>query len=145
MILAPAMPADAPAIANILSGWNAATPWMPRVHSRQSEKGFAALLVARGWTTVARSGGRVTGFLSRDEAEIHALYVAPHARGSGVGKALLDRAKATQMRLSLFTFARNEPAQRFYLREGFTEAYRTDGSGNDEGLPDIRYDWRRAA
>lgn len=145
MILAPATPADVPAIANILSGWNAATPWLPRVHSRAAEKGFAEMLVARGWTTVARDGPRVTGFLSRSGDEVHALYVAPHARGCGVGKALLDHAKSGRDSLSLYTLQENAPAQRFYLREGFTEAYRTDGAGNDEGLPDIRYDWRRAA
>ncbi|WP_371168608.1 GNAT family N-acetyltransferase [Aliiroseovarius sp. 2305UL8-7] len=90
MIIANAARLHAPAIANILSGWIAATPWMPRVHTRGSEKGFAQTLVDRGWTSVACENERVLGFLSRDEAEIHALYLAPVARGKGIGKALLD-------------------------------------------------------
>ncbi|MCK8483205.1 GNAT family N-acetyltransferase [Aliiroseovarius sp. S2029] len=139
-----ATPADAPAIANILTGWNAATPWMPRVHSRRSEKGFARLLVDRGWTIVAQDRGRVVGFLSRDGDEVHALYLIPAARGQGIGKALLDDAKAAVPRLSLYTFQANAGACRFYRREGFTEAFRTDGAGNDEHLPDIRFCWRAA-
>ncbi|SMR70732.1 Ribosomal protein S18 acetylase RimI [Aliiroseovarius halocynthiae] len=144
MIIAAAAPSDVPAIANILTGWNAATPWMPRVHSRASEKGFAQMLVDNGWTLVARDGPRVLGFLSRDKRKVHALYIAHHARGQGVGKVLLDHAKQASDALSLYTFQNNSDAQRFYLREGFNEIFRTDGAGNDEGLPDICYEWRRA-
>lgn len=144
MIIAPATPCDVPAIANILSGWNAATDWMPRVHSRASERGFAQMLVDNGWTLVARDGDRVLGFLSRDKCKVHALYVSPHARRRGVGKALMDHAKQASDSLSLYTFQRNDAAQRFYLREGFSEIFRTEGAGNDEGLPDICYEWRRA-
>ncbi|MCK0126844.1 GNAT family N-acetyltransferase [Gelidibacter sp. F2691] len=144
MMIARASTSDIPAIANILSGWNAATPWLPRVHSRASEKGFAQMLVERGWTSVVRTEGQVLGFLSRENRKVHALYVAPHARGAGVGKMLLDQSKAVRDTLSLFTFQENDGAQRFYMREGFFEVFRTDGSGNDEGLPDICYEWRRA-
>ncbi|TQV69508.1 GNAT family N-acetyltransferase [Aliiroseovarius halocynthiae] len=117
---------------------------MPRVHSRASEKGFAQMLVDNGWTLVARDGPRVLGFLSRDKRKVHALYIAHHARGQGVGKVLLDHAKQASDALSLYTFQNNSDAQRFYLREGFNEIFRTDGAGNDEGLPDICYEWRRA-
>lgn len=144
MKILPATPADAPAIANILTGWIAATPWMPRVHSRASEKEFARLLVDRGWTQVARDGGRTFGFLSRDGSEVHALYLSPAARGQGIGKALLDDAKTVSPQLSLYSFQANEGACRFYLREGFTEEFRTDGVGNDEHLPDVRFSWRAA-
>ncbi|MDE9451152.1 GNAT family N-acetyltransferase [Aliiroseovarius sp. Z3] len=142
MKIRPATMADAPAIANILTGWIAATPWMPRVHSRASEKDFARILVGRGWTTVAQEGMRTLGFLSRDGDEVHALYLLPAARGHGIGKALLDDAKAAAPQLALYTFQANEGACRFYQREGFTEAFRTDGAGNDEHLPDIRFTWR---
>ncbi len=144
MKIVPASPADAPAIANILTGWIAATPWMPRIHTRASEKCFARMLVDRGWTMVARDGGRTVGFLSRDGAEVHALYLSPAARGKGIGKALLDEAKTARSQLSLFAFQANKGACRFYRREGFIEEFRTDGAGNDEHLPDIRFNWRAA-
>ena len=139
----PASPEDAPFIAAILSDWIDATPWMPRVHTHEEDRGFGRMLVDKGWTHVVREDGEAVGFLSRDGAEVHALYVAGSARGRGVGKALLDQAKAATPLLQLYTFEANQPAQRFYRREGFVEIGRTDGSGNDEHLPDIRYEWRR--
>jgi len=141
--LGPARPADAPAIAAILSEWIDETPWMPRIHRREDELGFAADLIARGWVTVARRGGAVLGFLARDGAEVQALYVAGAARGQGIGAALLARAQKASPRLGLWTFQFNHGAQAFYARHGFAESHRTGGAGNDEKLPDIRYEWRR--
>jgi ribosomal protein S18 acetylase RimI-like enzyme len=44
--------------------------------------------------------------------------------------------------LRLWTFASNEAAQRFYLRHGFREVERTDGSDNEERAPAVLYAWR---
>ncbi|CAA9412428.1 MAG: hypothetical protein AVDCRST_MAG35-1509, partial [uncultured Quadrisphaera sp.] len=44
--------------------------------------------------------------------------------------------------LALWTFASNVAAQRFYERHGFVAGDRTDGSGNEERAPDVRYAWR---
>ncbi len=43
--------------------------------------------------------------------------------------------------LDLWTFQSNIGAQRFYNRHGFLEVMRTDGAGNEERSPDIRYRW----
>jgi GNAT superfamily N-acetyltransferase len=141
--LGPARPADAPAIGAILSDWIDETDWMVRVHRREEEQVFARDLVARGWVTVARRSGQVAGFLARDGEDVVALYVAGPARGQGVGSALLARAKRQAPRLWLWTFQFNHPARAFYTRHGFVEVERTGGAGNDEKLPDIRYQWRR--
>ena len=74
---------------------------------------------------------------------MQALHVAAAARGQGVGRALLDEVKATEPEIDLWTFQANRPALAFYGRLGFVEAERTDGSGTDEGLPDVRLIWRR--
>ena len=142
-VLGRARPADAPAIGEILSDWIDETDWMPRIHKREDEQAFAADLVARGWVTVARRRGRVVGFLARDGEEVVALYVARSARGQGVGRALIARAKRRSRRLLLWTFQFNHAARRFYEAEGFAEIGRTGGAGNDEKLPDIRYAWER--
>lgn len=139
MIVTTATPADAPTIGAIMSDWIDATPWMPRVHTRTDEQGFGRMLVDKGWATVVRHNAVPVGFLARDGAEIHALYATP--QGQGIGKALLDHAKAQTTRLSMFAFQENHDAHRFYLREGFVETGRTNGAGNDEHLPDIRYEW----
>ncbi|MGR3321261.1 MAG: GNAT family N-acetyltransferase [Pseudooceanicola sp.] len=143
LTLRPAMPLDAGAVGGILSGFIDTTPWMPRIHSRAEEISFAGSLIARGWTTVAETGGSVAGFLSRDGEEVVALYLARDARRRGIGAALLDSAKGTQPRLTLWCFQANAPALAFYAAQGFAEAGRTDGQRNDEGLPDIRLTWEK--
>lgn len=143
-ILGPARPTDAEAIGTILSDWIDETPWMPRIHKREEEQAFAGDLVARGWVTVARRCGRVVGFIARDGEEIVALYLAGHARGQGIGTALLDRAKRASPRLTLWAFQFNEAARGFYEAHGFRELARTGGARNDEKLPDIHYLWEAA-
>jgi putative acetyltransferase len=136
-------PDDAEACAAILNDWIDATDWMPRVHPHEDvpryfrEDLFPA---ARVW--VAQRGDRIEGFLAQRDGLIAALYLAPPARGQGVGRGLLDRAKAASNALELWTFVANSGAQRFYAREGFAEVRRTDGE-NEEGLPDILYRWQR--
>ena len=65
--------------------------------------------------------------------------------GQRIGHRLLRDAQKQETALELWTFQANEGAQRFYLREGFKEVERTDGQGNDEKLPDIRYRWERGS
>ncbi|THH37489.1 GNAT family N-acetyltransferase [Aliishimia ponticola] len=115
---------------------------MPRLHSRAEDLSFAGLMIDRGWTVVAERGARIEGFVARDGALIQSLYVAAGARGRGCGSALLERMKREADYLNLWTFEANTGAQRFYERHGFTEVERTSGAGNDEKLPDIRYEWR---
>ena len=142
--IAPARPEDAAACARIMSDWIDETPWIPRVHTRAEDRGFLEHLIGRGWVSVAWRGDAIAGFIARDGSEIHALYVAGPQRGRGVGKALLDAARAARPELDLWTFQANTRARAFYRREGFHETRRSDGTGNDEGLPDIRYHWSRA-
>ncbi len=135
---------DAPACARILSDWRRETAWMPLRQDPVRDRDFLADLIARGWVSVVRDGARLAGFMARDGGEIHALYVAASHRGQGVGHALLEQAKSAVPRLRLWTFQADARARAFYLREGFGELCRTDGAGNDDGLPDIRYEWSRA-
>jgi len=41
--------------------------------------------------------------------------------------------------LQLWTFQANREARRFYERHGFTAVEETDGTTNEERLPDMRY------
>ena len=141
-VLRPATPLDAGRVGAILSAWIDETPWMPRIHTRAEDIAHASMMVDRGWVTVSVDEA-VTGFLARDADDIHALYIAPEARGQGTGSQLLTHAMRTEPKLTLWTFQANLSAQSFYQRHGFVEIERTDGAGNDEGLPDIRYDWQR--
>lgn len=145
MILRSARSTDAGSLAEILSGFIDGTSWMPRIHTRAEDLAHAGTLIERGWVTVAETNDGIQGFAACDGPELNALYVAEGARGEGVGSALVDALKADRDRLELWTFEANEGAQRFYLRHGFAEVGRTDGTGNDEKLPDIKYIWQREA
>ena len=141
--IAPAEPMHAPACAAILDAWIDECEWMPRLHSRaviESHIRDVVFAMRRAW--VALEGERPTGFLALDiEGCITALYVAADARGRGVGRMLLDRAKRQERALTLWAFEPNVAARRFYAREGFAEVRRTGGD-NEEGVPDVLMGWR---
>lgn len=144
-LLRPAMPTDAGRVGEILSGFTDETPWMPRLHTRAEDLAFAGEMIERGWVTVAEDSAGVAGFVAREGAVIHALYVDAERRGSGCGSALLRRMKARAAALSLWTAQANARARAFYRAHGFAEVGCSDGSGNDEGLPEIRFQWLRRA
>jgi len=141
--LADATPADARPLAHILADWIHATPWMPRLHTPEQDLGFLEGLIAGQLVRVVRIDGVAQGFLARQGAEISALYLAPSARGKGLGAALVTEAKAQSAALALWTFQANDGARRFYDRMGFAEDFRTEGIGNEECLPDIRLVWTK--
>ena len=96
------------------------------------------------WVAERPSGG-VVGILVLKGAWIDQLYVDPELTRSGVGAELMAAAKRERPDgLRLWAFVSNHGAQRFYLRHGFHEVERTDGSGNEERAPDIQYAWRPA-
>ena len=133
-----AIPGDADAMGAILSGWIDATPWMPRIHTREQDAAFCASLVPHAWIAGDRAA-----FMALKDGEMDALYVAEGARRQGRGSALVAHAKSLSPHLSLWTFQANAQARAFYAAHGFAEAERTEGD-NDERLPDIRLTWRRS-
>lgn len=135
---------EAEALALMLGAWAAETEWLPKLHSAEEDLGFVQRLIANDRVRVARDGaGRALGFIAVRHCDIAAFCVRAEARGQGIGKALLDDAKASDDRLALWTFQANLGAIGFYRREGFVETERTHGSCNAEGLPDVRMIWRR--
>jgi ribosomal protein S18 acetylase RimI-like enzyme len=85
---------------------------------------------------VAERDGEIVGFLQYDEAgpepELHRIYVALHAQGSGVGgrliAALHDRLPSTATYV-LVVVEGNAAAVRFYQRHGLREAGRVGAHG----------------
>ena len=143
--LRPAEPMDAAAVAAILGAFVDQTPWMPRLHSRAEDIAHCGQMIDRGWVTIAMTADRVAGFLARDGDEINSLYIAPGSRRQGVGRQLIEDAKAQVDRLVLWTFVANVGALRFYDRMGFVELSRGTGAGNEEGLPDVQLAWTRGS
>lgn len=147
MQIVPATLADARAVAQIhVDSWRAAyreilpADYLASLSVDQREalwrqaiaSGEPVLLVAKGG-----DGRDVLGWISfaacRDagapasQAEIWALYVAPDAWAMGVGRALWARARELMRAqgcttCSLWVFAQNERAIRFYRSAGFAPA-----------------------
>jgi GNAT superfamily N-acetyltransferase len=89
---------------------------------------------------VAESAGTIAGFFSLKDERLEHLYVRPGHQGSGVGSALLGKARAlSPKRLELYTFLRNQGARRFYERHGFQAV--AFGRDNEENEPDVLYEW----
>lgn len=74
---------------------------------------------------------------------IHQFHVDPQWHGRGIGGILLAQVKARLADIQLWTFQANHGARRFYERHGFIAMEFTDGAGNEEKLPDVRYRWVR--
>ncbi len=140
MILRDATPDDAPAIARMMGDWIATTDWMPKLHSAEATLQFGHDLV-REQTVRLVAAPLGMGFLARKEDEVNAFVLDPALRRLGLGKVLLDEAKAATGHLALWAFQANDGARRFYAREGFREVLLTDGAQNFEKLADVRLEW----
>jgi ribosomal protein S18 acetylase RimI-like enzyme len=139
---------DLPACAEIINDYIDATAWLPRTKSRAEIAGFFApeLLTSR-IVLVAEIDGEVGAYLSMSrEGWVYGLYLAPHARSRGIGRMLIDRAKAVQpTQLELTVFEPNVDARRFYEREGFREVPERRDEDTDEGIPTLLMRWRGSA
>ena len=143
--LRPAGPADASAIADVwLACFDTALPTVRRAQTDDEVRGWIRnVLLPRHDTWVAEVDGTVVGVLALSEGWLDQLYLHPHWRGREIGDRLVALARHRQPGgLQLWTFQVNEPARRFYERHGFVAVEWTDGAGNEEGEPDVRYLWR---
>jgi GNAT superfamily N-acetyltransferase len=143
-----ATPSDAAAAAEVyLRARHAAVPAVPPlVHDDDDvRRWFREVVVPERETWLAEHGGAPVAVMVLDGDELDQLYVHPDRTGRGVGSRLLALAQRSRPGgLALWTFQSNLGAQRFYERHGFVAVERTDGSGNEERAPDVRYAWRPA-
>ena len=145
-VLRRAVAADAGAVADVyLTAMRTAMPWLALVHTDDQVRDWIARHVVPDLETwVAEVDGDVTAMMSLDVPAgfLAQLHVAPAHQGRGLGSALVAMAKERcPAGLQLWTFQRNEAARRFYERRGFVAAELTDGHGNEEREPDVRYAW----
>jgi GNAT superfamily N-acetyltransferase len=137
-------PDDAPEVARVFRDSRAAAmPWLPVLHTpEEDEAWFRSSLAGESYVFV--EDGRILGYAVLREDELHDLYVAPDSQGRGVGSALFDRVREARPEgFRLWVFRDNTPARRFYEARGCRVIDATDGD-NEEGLPDVLYEWRQA-
>jgi GNAT superfamily N-acetyltransferase len=145
--IAEARPEDALAIAEIhLAARRQAMPCLRVAHTDDETRNYFAGAVCdrpHAWWVV-RHQGQVAAYMLIDGGDLDHLYVGPAYQGQGFGSALLAKAKTlSPRRLELWTFQRNARARAFYEARGFRAIRQTDGK-NEEGEPDVQYEWRRA-
>ncbi len=125
-----------------------ALPTVPSVHPpREIRRWMADEVVGRTDMWVAEVDGTIVGLMVldrdlKDSGWVEQLYLDPAWMGRGLGERFVQLAKErSPAGLQLWTFQVNEPARRFYERHGFVADELTDGAGNEERAPDVRYHW----
>ncbi|MEV6837321.1 GNAT family N-acetyltransferase [Streptomyces sp. NPDC051133] len=146
VVLRRAVAADAGAAAEVyLRSFAAALPTVVRPRTDDDVRDYIRDVVVplrETWVAQAADAGIVGLMVLRDDL-LSQLYLAPGWRGRGIGDRFVALAKERSPGgLTLWTFQVNEPAHRFYERHGFVAVEYTDGSGNEEREPDVRYVWR---
>jgi len=151
-----AVPGDGRAVGSVFTAARADMSYLPALHTADEDIAFfTEHVLPSSIVTVAEvcepgefgepgeSAARlVIGFSAVKDDWVDHLYVTPALQRRGVGSALLRQAMDEHPDgLSLWVFAANGGAQSLYERAGFHVVERTDGSGNEEGQPDVRMRW----
>lgn len=138
----PSQASDVRARVEILREWDGETPWLTDLNPLPQLLEFWGGVFAHETVWVAEDDGCVAGFCWReDDGTIGALYVATAARGAGLGKRLLDRAKEGCPRITVWAYQKNAAALRFYAREGLVQICCEPEEGT--GLINIEHRWTR--
>lgn len=132
---------DVPACVDIMCAWVDETDWAHEDDSHETlvDIWSGYFKIFQVW--VAEAEGRIVGFCTRNDDNISALYVMADARNKGIGKRLLDRAKEDRAGITVWAFAKNERALKFYKREGLVEISRETEAGSN--LVDIEHRWTK--
>lgn len=143
MIVRPARPDDAPALAAILrTCFRVNLPFLPELHTAEEDRAFMEGRIAgRDPVWVAEIDGAPAGFITLRDGWVDHLFIHPDRQGRGIGPSLLQKAFDQGGPVQLWTFQQNARARRFYEARGFRPVEFTDGDGNEEKTPDVRYLW----
>ena len=133
---------DVDAIARLYERIFATMTYLPVLHTLDEHRGWLGARVADQEAWVWDEDG-VRGYMLLGEDELLHLYLDVGWTGRGIGTQLLDLAKERRPHgFTLWTFQQNDGARRFYERHALRAVEFGDGSGNEEGVPDVKYEWR---
>jgi len=92
------------------------------------------------YLAVLKESEDVVGLMATNGERVDQLYVHTKYQRQGIGSMLLRLAmERSGDTLQLFTFQKNLPARAFYEKHNFFVL--ESGSDNEEGLPDLLYQW----
>jgi len=131
---------DAEEVVAIFEPSFALLDFLPRLHTHEDNLAFFARCLREGEGYILDRG---FALLAGDM--LSHLYVHPDEIGTGVGHALFEHVTTVRPAgFQFWVFQQNERARRFYEAHGATAVEFTDGAGNEEKTPDVRYEWRPA-
>jgi hypothetical protein len=109
-------------------------PCLPELHSEdETQEWVRDVVLPRDGVYVAEEDGQIVAFVALGAETVEQLYVL-----RGIGSSLLELAKQRRPGgFRLYVFQQNEEARRFYERLGLRLSELGDGSGNEEGEPDV--------
>jgi len=132
---------DVEAVVAIFEPSLALLDFLPQLHTHEENLGFFGQALAEGEGYLL---GRGFALLHGDT--LAHIYVHPGALGTGIGHALFAHVQSVRPGgFDLWVFQQNERARAFYEAHGARAVEFTDGSGNAERTPDVRYEWRPPA
>ncbi len=143
-----AAPADADAIAEVhIISMRTAMPWLPDLHTNEETRAWVReVLLPRQEVWVAEADERVVGMAALGEEMLQQLYIHPDFQGQGIGGALFVLAtERYPAGFTFYAFQRNTRARAFYEARGCVAVAFGDGSGNEEGEPDVLYAWNTSS
>jgi len=139
-------PDDAAELGPLFTASRQLLDFLPALHTPEEDQAFIASHILPNFrVTVAELDGRIAGYMAEAPNWIEQLYLHPDRLRQGIGSALLASAQSRHEWLELWCFVQNLRGRAFYERHGFVAIEETDGSGNEEGAPDIRFRWQRGA
>ena len=120
-------------------------PWLPDLHTEEETRAWVReVLVPRQEVWVAEVEGRIVGMAALGEEMLQQLYIHPDYQGRGIGDALFRLATERYPEgFTLYAFQQNARARAFYEARGCVAVAFGDGSGNEEGEPDVLYAWMK--
>lgn len=135
---------DATRVTEIFWAARSGMAYLPALHTYDETAWWVGeVMIPASELWIAERHGVPLGFATIGGDWLDHLYVEPAAQGHGIGEALLAQAKRRRDSLDLHVFEQNTRAHAFYERHGFALLAKSDGSGNEERLPDRHMRWRR--
>lgn len=108
---------------DLLQVWTAASSiahsFLSEEFQKQELYNIPNVYLPNAETWVWEVDGRVLGFMALIGREVGALFVDPDSQRSGIGRALVDKAKELRGTLEVEVFEKNEIGRAFYDGYGF--------------------------
>ncbi len=96
-----------------------AHPFLSQEFLEQERHNIPSVYLPNAETWVWEADGRVVGFLSLLGNEVGAVFVDPEFHRSGIGRALMERARDLRGELEVEVFEKNPLGRAFYAKLGF--------------------------